>query len=289
MMIKIGAHMPISKGFDKVPKETVEIGGNSFQIFPHNARSWKATLPDRTKVNAFKRSMKKYSIDYENAFCHSGYLPNLASPNDETWSKSIELLIKEIEICWALGIKFLNIHPGSHLGSGEDKGIDRIAKGLDEVFKRTEKKPVMVLLENVSPKGGNIGYKIDHLRGIIELSSYPSRLGITYDTCHGFDAGYDITTKEGVSKLLEEIEKNVGLSRLKMIHLNDSKYPLGEAKDRHESIGKGYIGEKGFSVFFSFENVRRVPWILETPGGNKEHAEDIKTVFEILKKYGIEG
>ncbi len=281
--IKIGAHMPISKGFHVVPKETREIGGNSFQIFPHNARSWKANLPDRTKVNRFKREMKRHSIDFENAFCHSGYLVNLASSSGEIWRKSVELLIKEMEICSALGIKYLNIHPGNHLGAGLENGIDSIVKGLDEAMSKVP--DVVILLENVSPKGTAIGYVFEHHERILKSSAYPDRIGITYDTCHGFDAGYDIRDPKGVEKLLNEIDSSVGLKRLKMIHLNDSKYPLGVAKDRHERIGKGYIGRKGFEVFFSFDEVRKVPWILETPGGNEEHAEDIKVVFEIL---GIE-
>ncbi len=275
--------MPISKGFPKVPEETVEIGGNAFQIFPHNARQWKAKLPDRTTVNQFKRNMKKYEIDWEAAFCHSGYLINLASPKEDIWEKSVDLLEKEVKICAALGIKYLNIHPGSHLGKGIDAGISLIAKGLDEVFKRTENLKVMILLENVAPKGSAIGFFYEHMKKIIDLSAYPERLGVTYDTCHGFDAGYDIRTTDGVKKLLEEIDEMVGLSRLKMIHLNDSKYPLGAAKDRHEFIGFGHIGKEGFRNFFNFEEVRRVPWILETPGGSEEHAQDIKRVLEILE------
>ena len=278
--IKIGAHMPISKGFHVVPKETREIGGNSFQIFPHNARSWKANLPDRTKVNRFKREMKRHSLDYENAFCHSGYLLNLANPDEEIWKRSVELLKREMRICRELGISYLNIHPGNHMGVGMDTGIDLIVKGLDEAM--AEVPDVVILLENVSPKGTAIGFSMEQLGRIVKESSFPDRLGLTYDTCHGFDAGYDIRSGDGVRKLLDEIEENLGLERLKMVHLNDSKFPLGVAKDRHERIGKGHIGREGFKVFLSFDEIRAVPWILETPGGNEEHAEDIETVFEIL-------
>ncbi|PLV59099.1 deoxyribonuclease IV [Thermotoga sp. KOL6] len=285
-MIKIGAHMPISKGFDRVPGDTVKIGGNSFQIFPHNARSWRASIPSDDVSNKFKREMKRCKIDWENAFCHCGYLVNLASPKEDVWEKSVSLLKTEVEICNKLGIKYLNIHPGSHLGTGEAEGMDRIARGLNEVLNTTKR--VVILLENVSQKGGNIGYKLEHLKKIYDLVDQKDRMAITYDTCHGFDSNYDITKKEGVEALLNEIEDLFGLEKLKMIHLNDSKYPLGAAKDRHERIGKGFIGEKGFAVFFSFKEIRNVPWILETPGGNEEHAEDIRKVFEIIEKYGIE-
>ncbi len=286
--IKLGAHMPISKGFYKVPEETVEIGGNAFQIFPHNARQWRAKLPDKTIANKFRKAMKKFGIDYEAAFCHSGYLINLASPKEDIWEKSVDLLIKEVLICDALGIKYLNIHPGNHLGSGIENGISLIAKGLDIVFGKTENTDVMILLENVAPKGSAIGFNYQQMKEIINASSYPDRLGVTYDTCHGFDAGYDIRREDGISKLLDEIDKNVGLNRLKMIHLNDSKYPLGAAKDRHESIGNGYIGREGFKVFFSNEFIRNIPWILETPGGNEEHAQDISVVKELLKEIGCD-
>jgi len=280
--IKLGAHMPISGGFHRVPEETVKIGGNAFQIFPHNARQWRAKIPDKETIIKFKRNMKKFGIDEDAAFCHSGYLINLASPKEDVWKKSVDLLEKEIKICGALGIKYLNIHPGSHLGEGEDAGIELIVKGLDEVFKRTDGVDVIVLLENVAPKGSAIGYNFDQLKKIIDMSAFPKRLGITYDTCHGFDAGFDIRDPDGVRRLLDEIDRTVGLERLKMIHLNDSKNPLGAAKDRHESIGFGHIGRDGFKNFLSFDEIRKVPLILETPGGNEEHAVDIKRVLEII-------
>jgi len=279
-MIKIGAHMPISAGFEKVPELTVEIGGNCFQIFPHSPRTWSARMPTKGTCDLFRAMMEKYQIGFEGAFCHTGYLINLASPNDENWKKSVQLLVLEGKICEALGIKYLNVHPGSHTGAGEEFGFKRIIAAVNEFLKSTEN--VILLLENVSPKGGNIGYNFDQIKQIIDSSIDPSRLGITYDTCHGFDAGYDITTKDAVRRLLDEIDSKIGLGKLRMIHLNDSKAPLGKPTDRHENIGKGFIGEKGFKVFLSFEEIQRVPWILETPGDEAEHAQDIAKVKEIL-------
>lgn len=279
-LIKIGAHMPISEGFEKVPELTVQIGGNCFQIFPHSPRMWSARIPSKRSCELFKSAMEKYGIDFNDAFCHTGYLINLASPNDETWTKSVQLLIVEGKICEALGIKFLNVHPGSHTGAGEEFGFKRIVSAIDEFLRNTEQ--TMLLLENVSPKGGNIGYNFDQMKRIIDSSCDPSRIGITYDTCHGFDSGYDITTKDGVQRLLHEIDVKIGLNKLKMIHLNDSKAPLGQPTDRHENIGKGFIGERGFKVFLSFEEIQKVPWILETPGDETEHAQDINKVKEII-------
>ncbi|WP_041078007.1 deoxyribonuclease IV [Thermotoga caldifontis] len=279
-MVRIGAHMPISKGFESVPELTVQIGGNCFQIFPHSPRTWTAKMPSRKTCELFRAMMEKHQIDFESAFCHTGYLINLASPIDENWNRSVQLLILEGKICEALGIRYLNAHPGSHTGAGEELGFERITAAVNEFLKNT--KDVMLLLENVSPKGGNIGYNFDQIKRIIDSSIDPSRIGITYDTCHGFDAGYDITTEDAVRKLLHEIDSKIGLEKLKMIHLNDSKAPLGKPTDRHENIGKGFIGEKGFRVFLSFEEIQRVPWILETPGDEAEHAQDIAKVKEIL-------
>jgi len=280
---KIGAHMPVSKGFYKVPYETKEIGGNSFQIFNHSPRTWKCSWPNDKEITKFKNSMRDCQINFDNAFVHSGYLVNLASPKDDVWEKSIRLLIEEIKTCELLGLKYLNIHPGSHLGEGEEYGLKRIITALNRVFKVVENSDVIILLENVSPKGGNIGYKFEHLGYI--MSEFKGKVAITYDTCHGFDAGYDITTHLGMKKLIEEIEQTVRIENIKMIHLNDSKYPLASAKDRHENIGKGYIGINGFRNFLSFEEFQNIPLILETPGSNLEHAEDIRILqTEILNK-----
>lgn len=272
--------MPISYGFEKVPQMTVDSGGNTFQIFPHSPRTWKASLPSKKVAEEFQIQMKKYQIPLEAAFCHCGYLINPASPKDDVWKKSVELLIVEGKICQLLGIPYLNIHPGSHLGTGEKEGIDRIVRAIDEFLKAVS--DVTLLLENVSPKGGNIGYKMEQLARIIELVSQPERIGVTYDTCHGFDAGYDITTKEGVQKLLDEVEDLFGIFRIKMIHLNDSKSPLGKPLDRHENIGKGFIKDEGFSNFLSFSQIQNIPWVLETPDQDDLYAKEIAHVKSLV-------
>ncbi|MGJ8454233.1 deoxyribonuclease IV [Pseudothermotoga sp. U03pept] len=279
-MIRIGAHMPISYGFEKVPQMTIDSGGNTFQIFPHSPRTWRATMPSNKVSQEFQNQMKKCDLPLEAAFCHSGYLINLASPKDDIWQRSVELLIVEGKICQFLGIPYLNVHPGSHTGAGEKVGIDRILKAIDRFLASVD--GVMLLLENVSPKGGNIGYEIDQLAQIIKMSCDPKRIGITYDTCHGFDAGYDITTKDGVERLLEQIERALGLWRVKMIHLNDTKAPLGKPLDRHENIGKGFIGDKGFINFLSFEQIQKIPWVLETPNEEDLYTKEIAHVKSLV-------
>ncbi|MGC8902939.1 MAG: deoxyribonuclease IV [Fervidobacterium sp.] len=279
--IIIGAHMPIGGGFTRVPVETVEIGGNTFQIFPHNPRQWNAKLPSEDDVVHFIRGVKKYGLNPEYFLCHSGYLINIAGPRDDIWEKSVELLEIEMKICAKLGIKYLNIHPGSHLGEGEEKGIERIAKALNIVMEK--EKTVHIVLENVVMKGGNIGYNYAQMRKILEICKYPDRVGLTFDTCHGYDAGYDITTQDGIQKLIDEINQEVGINKLKFIHLNDTKNSLGSNKDRHENIGKGTLGIEGLKMFLSHPAFSLLPLILETPGDNPEHAEDIAKVKEIWK------
>lgn len=278
----IGAHMPIGGGFARVPKETVDIGGNTFQIFPHNPRQWNPKLPSDDDIVHYLRDVKKYQLNSENFLCHAGYLINIASPREDVWEKSIELLIVEMKICAKLGIKYLNIHPGSHLGEGEEKGIQNIVKALNIVMEK--EKSVHILLENVVKKGGNIGYNFEQMKKIIELTKYPERIGITFDTCHGYDAGYDITSKEGVEKLVDEIEREVGIENLKFIHLNDTKNELGSNKDRHENIGVGKLNTQGLETFLSNPLFSSLPLILETPGDNPEHAEDISKVKSIWDK-----
>ncbi|ABS60797.1 MULTISPECIES: deoxyribonuclease IV [Fervidobacterium] len=275
----IGAHMPIGGGFARVPRETIEIGGNAFQIFPHNPRQWNAKLPNEDDVVHFLRDVKKYNLNPEYFLCHSGYLVNVASPRDDVWEKSVELLAIEMKICAKLGIKYLNIHPGSHLGEGEEVGIERIVKALNLVMEK--EKSVHIMLENVVMKGGNIGYNFSQMRRIIEQCKYPERIGLTFDTCHGYDAGYDVTKPEGIKKLLEEIDREVGIGRIKFVHLNDTKNTLGSNKDRHENIGNGNLGVEGLKVFLSNPVFSSLPLLLETPGDNPEHAEDIAKIKEI--------
>lgn len=287
--IRLGAHMSTSRGYHKVPMDSLRIGANTFQIFPHSPSMWKAKLPDEDLATGFRSKMADARISPEDVLVHSGYLINLASPKEDVREKSVRLLSLEMKIVKSLGIRNLTFHPGSHLGTSLDSGIDRIVEGLDIVISENEDIEVLLLLENVAAKGGHIGSRFEELRRIIDLSSYSRRLFITYDTCHGFDSGYDLSSKEKVEALLHDFDKKIGLQRLRMIHVNDSKFPLGAGKDRHARIGEGYIGREGFRCFLSNSYVQKVPWILETPGDDKEHAEDIATIKEILDLSGEEG
>jgi len=278
----IGAHMTTNP-LSSVPSRTLKIGGNTFQIFSQSPRMWRTNFNEK-EVTRFKGEMSKSGINSDKVMIHASYLINLASPREEVWEKSKTRLKAELEIAHKMGLKYVNVHPGSRLRSPEDKAIERSAQAISEVLYDAPE-DVTLLLEIVSPKGGNIGYNFSQLKRIADMSGH--EIGFTYDTCHGFDGGYDIRTKDGMEKFLEEIDETIGMNKLVMCHLNDSKFPINVHKDRHERIGRGYIGKAGFTNFFSYEIIRSIPMVLETPGGDAEHAEDISIVKEIWNSLGI--
>ncbi|RKX56177.1 MAG: endonuclease IV [Thermotoga sp.] len=278
--IRIGAHMATKGDVSTVPKRTTEIGGNVAQIFVKNPRSWKTGEIKEGMKEKLQAEMVKYDVPI---FVHSGYLVNMATPEEELRKKVMHLISNEISMTIQLGLKYYNVHPGSHRGTGEKEGLERIVRTLSEVMSMFPNADLCILLESVSPKGGNIGYKWEHMKYIMDEVGDP-RIGVTYDTCHGFDAGYDPRTPETLDMILNEIDKNVGLDKLHMIHLNDSMYPLGVAKDRHQNIGKGYIGMEGMKNLLSNPVIRSKSIVLETPEKALTHADDIKTIKRILKE-----
>ncbi len=284
MNVYIGAHMSISKGFHEVPSNTRKINANTFQIFPQSPRIWKNKLPDLEESELFKENMRKEAISFDKVLVHSSYLINLASPREDVREKSIKSLISQINIVSRLGLKYINIHPGSYLYSTLKEGTDKIAEAIDFVFNQIDDKNIEILLENVAKKGTNIGVNFEELKDIIDRTAFKNRMGITYDTCHGFDSNYDITTDESVENLLSIIDKELGIKRLKMIHLNDSKFSLGAGKDRHECFGDGNIAKRneGFKPFLRNKIIQSIPWLLETPGNDENHKEEIIKIKSLM-------
>lgn len=275
-----GAHMKISNGIEKVPKETVQIGGNTFQIFVKSPRTWKNPSLDEKTSKLFKENMEKNNLSLDKVLVHSNYLINLASPKEETWNKSINSMIEEIKAVQSLGISHYNIHCGSHLGKGEQYAIDRITEGLEKVYNSLDLK-LNICLENSSEKGNNYGFKIEQIGKLFNNFKHNEKLKFVYDTCHGFDSNYDLRGKNNVDKLLDIINNEVGIDNLRFIHLNDSKNPLNDGKDRHEKIGEGYIGKDGISNIINNSKLKNIPFILETPCDDEEHGEEIK----LLKRW----
>lgn len=272
--MNIGAHVSIKGGFINVFENIKEIGGTCGQIFTHSPRTWKFPDIDTEEAKKFKEQYQKKEI--WPILIHESYLTNVATPKKELYKKSMDTMKKEIAAAQMLGIEYIKIHPGSHTGQGEQKGLDQIAASLSAL----EPVDVTILLETTAGKGTDLGYTFEQLQYIRETTTI--KTGVCLDTCHIFAAGYDITTPEGLDATLEDLDKTIGLSSVKAVQLNDSKHPFQSRKDEHAHIGLGEIGTKGFSVFVNHPLIRDLPLILETPvdktRGHKENIEAVKAL-----------
>jgi deoxyribonuclease-4 len=214
-------------------------------------------------IDSFKSKLKSSKIDRLAICAHMPYLPNLATPKDEGFEKSVKTLVDEVERCAQLGIPYLVTHLGSHLGTGEEAGIKKLVKGLTEAGKT--KNDVMILLENTAGQKNSVGSNFEQLGEIFKQLKPAKKFGVCLDTCHAFVAGYDLKTKENVKKTFAEFDKHVGINHLKILHLNDARGELGCNLDRHYHLGLGGIGVEGISSVVKFANKKNIPIILETP------------------------
>lgn len=267
----LGAHMSIAGGVDKAIERGMSLSCNTIQLFTKNANQWKGKILEQDEVDRFIAIKKESGISP--VIAHDSYLINIASSNPELREKSIDALIDEMNRCRTLEIPSIVIHPGAHLGAGEDVGIKNIIASLDIVFKKTEGWGVAVALEATAGQGTNIGCRFEHLSRIIDGVRKQDRIRTCLDTCHIFAAGYDISTPEGYYNVMDEFDRLIGLDRLVCIHVNDSKKGLGSRVDRHEHIGKGCLGEEVFRLLMKDRRFDRIPRIIETPKG-KEMKED---------------
>jgi deoxyribonuclease IV len=245
------------------------------QIFLKNNMQWFGRPPTRHEVSLFAAERKRTKIAV--VFGHTSYLINLGAAPSANRDKSLQSLIQEIEFATALGVPFVVMHPGAHLGAGEEKGLGRIVSGLDEAFSATGSSPVKIALEITAGQGSCLGHKLEHLAAIIEASNKPERLGICLDTAHLFAAGYDIRHPKGWEAVIKQLSALVGLRKVLAFHLNDSKTELGSRVDRHAHIGHGKIGRSGFQHIINDPRFKRHPGCLETPKGPdlKEDAENL--------------
>lgn len=261
----LGSHLSIAGGVDKAIDRAHTLRENALQIFSQNVRAWKTRELGADEVEKFKSKRKKYGIDY--VVIHTSYLLNLASPKDELWERSKAGLLEEIRRADALGVPAINTHIGSHTGSGLENGLDRLVTALQEITETEEfnNSTVTILLENTAGAGTNLGSDFSELGEVLSYMDYSDRFGVCVDTCHGFAAGYDLSTKSAVQATFKVFDEKVGIDNLKLVHLNDSKGGLGSNKDRHDHIGRGKIGEKGFKAVINHPALRELPFILETP------------------------
>jgi len=211
---------------------------------------------------------------------HIPYLINLATPDCALYEKSMKAYIEDIERADALGAEYFVTHLGSHVGSGEDNGIDRFSKALKTIIKKS-KPAVMILLENTAGSGDQIGYKLEHLKQIVDTQETPSKIGVCLDTAHAFEAGYDIRSKEGLQDTLKEFDRLLGLDRIKTVHFNDSLSPHGSHVDRHQHIGKGKIGLEAMARIINNPRLKNAAFIMETP---KKTDKDDKMNMSIAKR-----
>ncbi|HWQ19743.1 MAG TPA: deoxyribonuclease IV [Methanotrichaceae archaeon] len=260
-MVRIGMHVSIAGSIDKAVDRAKEKGCDTFQIFSRNPRGWSSKVLSEDEIGSFVSKLKASGIDP--AVDHMPYLPNLASSNDETYQKSADMLSSELRRCNDLKIPYLVTHLGSHLGSGFTEGSKRIVAAIERAFSEADN-PVMLLLENTAGTKNSMGGSLEDIASIIE-ALHSDRAGICLDTCHLFAAGYDIRTESSLEDVLARFDDQIGLERLRLIHLNDSKGGLGSRLDRHEHIGLGAIGEEGFKTFLAHRYIRSLPMILETP------------------------
>ena len=273
--MQVGCHVSASGSIDKAVDNAVERNCTAFQIFTRSPRSWHAKELTKDVIDAFKSKLKDSKIDRFAICAHMPYLPNLATPKEDAFEKSVNTLISEIERCAQLGIPYLVTHLGSHLGTGEEAGIKRLVDGLTKAGQT--KNDVMILLENTAGQKNSVGSDFQQLGEIFKQLKPGKKFGVCLDTCHAFVAGYDLRTKEKVKETFKEFDKHVGIKNLKILHLNDARGELGCNLDRHYHLGLGGIGEEGITSVVKFANKEKIPIILETPiDDDRDDFENVK-------------
>ena len=279
----IGAHMSISGGVFNAILAGEELGCTTIQIFTKNNNQWKAKELTQPEVDKFFQHQMRTKISP--IVGHNGYLINLASPKDDIYALSRESMLVELQRAEKLGLPYLVMHPGSHLGTGEKEGIKKIAGSINWLHQKTKGYKVKICLETTAGQGSAIGYRFEHLAELIEQVKDNKRLAVCYDTCHTFAAGYDIRTKKAYEATFKEFDKVIGLSQLKVIHVNDSMKDLGSRVDRHQHIGEGKIGLEGFRLLMNDKRWEKVPKILETPKeeGTKRDIKNLNLLKSLVK------
>lgn len=269
-MLNIGCHLSVSDGYEAICKEALSLGANTFQFFSRNPRGGKSAPLSPDDVKAMEDIMQKNS--FAPVLAHASYTMNLCSADEKVRDFANRALKEDLEKFENMPCSLYNFHPGSHVGQGVEKGISLIADALNQAVNENQK--TIVLLETMAGKGSEVGRCFEELREIIDRVNFKEKIGVCLDTCHVFDAGYDIVNDlDGVIAKFDDI---IGLERLYAVHLNDSKNPVNSHKDRHEKIGEGYIGLEAITRIINHEKLRDLPFFLETPNDNRGYAEEIK-------------
>ena len=278
----LGGHISISGGVSLAPERARKVTADCMQIFSKNQMQWKAKPLDLEEAEKFVENSKQKKI--LETVIHDSYLINLASPDKSLLKQSREVFLEEMVRAKHLGVRYLIFHPGSHMGSGEQVGMKRIAESMN--WARTEfgSGDVQLLLEITAGAGRVLGQSFEQLAKIMDQLDDQKNAGVCFDTCHAYAAGYDIKVRSGYEKTFELFDEVIGLDRLKAMHLNDSKGALGSRRDRHEQIGKGNIGLEGFRNFMDDSRWEGIPMVLETPKGEKGYKQELKLLRSLIKR-----
>ena len=276
--VKVGVHVSISGALDQAVDRAAGVGCDVFQIFSRNPRGWGYKPLLNTDCTAFAEKIRSSGLIPVD---HMPYLPNLASPKEDVYEKSVSALTAELGRCDSLGIPYLVTHLGHHLGAGIAGGRMRVIAAINEALGRVDG-PVFLLLENTAGEKNSVGSSFEHIRSIMDGITEKKRIGICFDTCHAFAAGYELRTDDGLQDTLSQFDDMIGLNNLKIIHLNDTKGDRGSGLDRHEHIGMGFIGEEGFRRILHRKVFIDLPLICETPvDGRRDDQGNIKKVREL--------
>ncbi|MCL5873952.1 MAG: deoxyribonuclease IV [Candidatus Thermoplasmatota archaeon] len=277
--MNIGAHLSTKDGFSKLPENAHALGLRTYQFFSKNQMQWKSRPLDKNEAEAHAKAAKKLGI--ENEAIHASYLLNLGSPEDGKWKMSYDAFVEEIRRADQLGVPLLIFHPGAHMGSGEENALKRISKAVNSATEETKGARVKLVVENTAGQGSMVGHSLDHLGYLAKNSNDSERIGFCIDTCHAYQAGYDISND--LDAFLSEFDSKVGLGLLRAFHLNDSKYPFNKHLDRHENLGKGTLSHDFYVNLFNEKRLAKVPAFLETPEGEEGYPKDL----EFLRSLGI--
>jgi len=275
--MRFGFHISIAGGFSKVVERAKIRGCETIQFFSRNPRGWKYGPLGQQDVDEFRLSIKASGLFP--IFLHMPYLPNIASPKSKFYKRSIQSMVTDLQRAEQLGAQYLIIHIGHRMESSEDEAIEAVSQGINQAFERS-KNPVTLLLEMTAGQGTEIGYTFEQVKRIIDGVQEQERVGVCLDTAHSFEAGNDLSQKNGIESTLRSFDQTIGLKRLHLLHLNDSKTPLGSKKDRHWHIGEGYIGVEGFRYLINHPLLKHLPGIMETP--RKDTVEDLKNM-EVIR------
>jgi deoxyribonuclease-4 len=278
-----GAHCFAAGGACMALKRAENIKADCVQIFVKNNKQWLGTAPSPEEVGKFAAEWKRLRL--ASVFGHAGYLINLGAPPSPSRAKSLQSLIQEITFAEALGLPFLVLHPGAHLGAGEEAGLSQIIFGLDEVVRATKNSTVRIALENTAGQGSNLGSQLEHLAAIFDRAQKPERLALCIDTAHLFAAGYDIRSAKIWEKTMRQLDALIGQKQIAAFHLNDSKTDFNSCVDRHEHIGKGKIGLEAFRHIVNDARFKKTPACLETPKSEDLHedVENLDTLRSLVK------